>query len=367
VDFKLQDRAINSANVVTLDQFFLGAKTNSPVATKLPVGLALALLRDSNGKIVIDLPVKGSLDDPNFKIGRVLLRVLGNVLVKAATSPFSLLGSALGGGGGGDELAFQEFAAGASTLDEADIKKLDTVAKALAARPALDLDLEGAYDPASDLASLRLVQLEQQIRTAAWDARRQVDPNTPAPEALEISPELRAGMIARLHAAAFPASAATETSEFAPASAAPKPAEPALAAANPQAKATPFAPGIKPRPPRDIGRLPSYPPSSAPKARPAAIAAIPAPPAEAQTIVAPEAINTGDSPPTPAPSLLSPAEMEAQLIAGITITEEPLRALAEARAQAVRTWLLDQGKVPAERVFLTAPTTKGSRVQLNLR
>lgn len=369
VDFKLQNRAINSSNVVTLDQFFLGAKTNSPDATKLPVGLALALLRDSSGKIVIDLPVKGSLDDPNFKIGRVLLRVLGNVLVKAATSPFSLLGAAFGGGG--DELAYQEFTAGASTLDEADVKKLTTVAKALTARPALNLDLEGAYDPVTDLAALRLVQLEQQIRNAAWETRRQADPNTPAPEALEISPELRSGMIAKLYAAAFPspAAASAESAALPPDAATvpvdvPKPPAPVPAVAKPADRPAPFAPGLKPRPPREIGRLPSYAARTSP--RPAATVPAPLPSADSEA-KSPAGADSKDSAPAPAPSLLPPAEMEAQLAATIAIPDESLRALAEARAQAARAWLLEQGKVPAERVFLTAPTTKGSRVQLNLR
>jgi hypothetical protein len=371
VDFKLQDRAINSTNVVTLDQFFLGAKTNSPDATKLPVGLALALLRDNSGKIVIDMPVKGSLDDPNFKIGRVVLRVIGNVLVKAATSPFSLLGAAFGGGG--DELAFQEFTAGAATLDEADIKKLETVAKALTARPALNLDLEGAYDPAADLAALRLVQLEQQIRTTAWETRRLVDPNTPAPEALEITPELRAGMIAKLHAAAFPAPAASEAPAIAPDAAstpidAPKTPAPAPVVAKAVERPSPFAPGLKPRPPRNVGRLPTYAPSSTPKPRPSAALAVTAPPpGPAVNSSTGTPAEASVSAPALAASLLSPAEMEATLAAAITLPDESLRALAEARAQAARTWLVEQGKVPAERVFLTAPTTKGTRVQLNLR
>src|SRR5690606_25981592 len=154
-------------NLIVLDQFFLGEKTNSPDATKLPVGLALALLRDMNGKISLPVPVKGSLDDPEFKIGRVVVQVVVNILTKAATSPFSLLGAAFGGGG--DELGWQDFPAGVATLDEAGLKKLETVAKALNARPALSLDIVGVFDPVADREALRLAKLEQQVRATAWE------------------------------------------------------------------------------------------------------------------------------------------------------------------------------------------------------
>ncbi|MBC8011385.1 MAG: DUF748 domain-containing protein, partial [Burkholderiales bacterium] len=198
----IADRKVDMANLITLDQFYLGAKTNSPDATTLPVGLALSLLRDTQGKIVLDVPVKGSFDDPEFRISRVVVRVLVNILAKAATSPFSLLGAAFGGGG--DELGWQDFAAGATTPDDAGIKKLETVAKALNARPGLSLDIAGGYDPVSDLAALRRARLDREVRAAAWDARRQVDPNTPPPDEMTITPELHAGMVARLYAEAFP-------------------------------------------------------------------------------------------------------------------------------------------------------------------
>ncbi len=84
----------------TLNQFTFGDPVKSRDATGLPVrpGVAL-LLKDIDGKIVIDVPIQGTTDDPNFRIGRVVLRVIVNLLTKAAVSPFALLGSAFGGGG----------------------------------------------------------------------------------------------------------------------------------------------------------------------------------------------------------------------------------------------------------------------------
>lgn len=357
VKASLAERKVEMANLVTLDQFYLGAKTNSPDATKLPVGLALALLRDTQGKIVLDVPVKGSLDDPEFKIGRVVVRVLVNILAKAASSPFSLLGAAFGGGG--DELGWQDFAAGATSPDEAGIKKLDTVAKALNARPALSLDIAGAYDPVADLAALRRAQLEREVRVAAWEARRQVDPNTPPSETLEITPELHAGMVARLHAVAFP------LPESAPVPQVPTPDGVVL---------SPFSP-VAPEPapeaaPRRLGRLPKY---SAPTPRsPGAnvntaslsVSASPSPLASA----APagdgvEATSAGAM----IPPVMTLAEMEARLAARIEIPAAALQAVGEARAQEIRAWLIGTGKVAPERMFLTPVAATGARVNLNLK
>jgi hypothetical protein len=363
INAKLQDRRIDTANVVTLDQFHLGARTNSPDATSLPVGLALALLRDTQGRIVIDLPVKGSLDDPEFKIGRVVVRVLVNILTKAATSPFSLLGAAFGGGG--DELGWQDFAAGSAALDEAGIKKLETVARALNGRPALSLDIVGAHDPAADLAALRRERLEQEVRALAWETRRQVDPNTPPPEQLEITPELRAGMLARLYAQAFP----------------PAPDQPApriVAAAGegtftvplvPQARgaASPFAaaePRVEERPRRQVGRLPRFGSevvvtgsSREPSAGEGEVTI--ARPAEDTSVG-----ETGEPGEAPAVTL---AEVISRLAERIDIPESELHALAESRARAVRVWLLETGKVSSERVFLAPVAASGARVNLNLK
>ncbi|MCU0791772.1 MAG: DUF748 domain-containing protein [Opitutaceae bacterium] len=367
VTAKLADRKVDAANVVTLDQFYLGEKTNSPDATKLPVGLALALLRDTQGKIVIDIPVKGSLDDPEFKIGRVVVRVLVNILTKAATSPFSLLGAAFGGGG--DELGWQDFAAGSAGIDPAGIQKLGTVAKALNARPALSLDIVGAHDPVRDAEVLRRAQLDKQVRSLAWETRRLVDVNTPPMEQLEITPELRAGMVARLYAEAFP---------LAPGEIAPRvvvdenaPSIPLVPAGG--AVVSPFdpTPASSPAAPRrQVGRLPKY---GAPSV---ATVSAPAPRVVSPDASAPASAPTSASAPESAPAAadgqtvvptISLADMEARLTQRIEIPATELQALAEGRAQAIRAWLIETGKVPAERIFLAPTADTGLRVNLNLK
>ena len=102
LDYRIADRKLDAKNRLVVEQFTFGDKVNSPDATKLPVRLAVAILKDRHGVIDIDLPIAGSLDSPDFKIGRAVLKVLGNLIVKAATAPFSMIASLFGGG---DELS----------------------------------------------------------------------------------------------------------------------------------------------------------------------------------------------------------------------------------------------------------------------
>jgi hypothetical protein len=169
IDFHLRERAIESETVTVLDQFTLGEKVDSPDATKLPVKLAVALLKDPEGEIVIDVPVEGHLDDPKFRWGRVFWRVIGNLLTKAATSPFALLGAAVGGGGGVD-LEHHAFAAGDTAILPAAQQSLAAVLTALEQRPQLKIGIRGEYDPESDAPALRPLVLEARLREQAGPA-----------------------------------------------------------------------------------------------------------------------------------------------------------------------------------------------------
>src|SRR4029450_7420360 len=93
VKYLIDDRKLTAENSIVLNQLTFGNKVDSPDATKLPVLLAVALLKDRNGVINIDLPVGGSLDDPQFSVGGIVFRALMNLIAKIVTSPFALLGS----------------------------------------------------------------------------------------------------------------------------------------------------------------------------------------------------------------------------------------------------------------------------------
>ncbi len=152
LQYLIVKKKLDAENKVFLDQFTLGERVESPDATKLPVRLAIALLKNRKGEINLTIPVSGRTDDPDFSIGRVVLKILVNLLVKAATSPFALLGALFGGG---EELSYIEFDPGQSRLNELSVRKLDTLVKALHDRPALKLEIEGHADTEKDREGLR--------------------------------------------------------------------------------------------------------------------------------------------------------------------------------------------------------------------
>jgi len=133
----------------------------SPNATKLPVSLAIALLKDRKGEINLDIPVSGNIDDPKFRIGRIIIQILVNLISKAATSPFALLGAILGSG---EELSYVEFDDGSLNLGEQGLKKLDALAKALFDRPTLKLEIEGHVDVQKDKEGLKQYLFEKKLK-----------------------------------------------------------------------------------------------------------------------------------------------------------------------------------------------------------
>jgi hypothetical protein len=148
VKYHIENGKLDASNHLFLDQLTFGDHDASSTAN-LPVRLAVALLSNAKGEINIELPISGSLSDPQFSIGGVLWRVFVNLITRAVTSPFALIGSAFGGGSDG-ELGYIQFKPGVSDLTDMGKTKLETLAKALGARPALKLDIIGRYDPATD-------------------------------------------------------------------------------------------------------------------------------------------------------------------------------------------------------------------------
>ncbi len=162
--YKIDGRKLEAGHHIIVDQLEFGAKTDSKDAVSLPIKLAVALLKDRNGVIDLDVPVTGSLDDPHFRLGPVIWKVVRNLLVKIVTAPFALLGKMFGGG---PDLQFVDFPAGVATLDEAAQNRIKSVAKALAERPQLKIDvpLAGVADldrPALVQARFQALLVKQQ-------------------------------------------------------------------------------------------------------------------------------------------------------------------------------------------------------------
>jgi uncharacterized protein involved in outer membrane biogenesis len=162
VQYKIENRKLEAQNQIILNQLTFGERVESPDATKLPVLLAVALLKDRNGVIDINLPIGGSLDDPQFSIGGIVLKLILNIITKAVTAPFALIGSMFGGGG--EELSFIDFDYGRATLTPAAEAKLKTLATAMNNRPALKLEISARVDPVRDLEGLKQASIERKVK-----------------------------------------------------------------------------------------------------------------------------------------------------------------------------------------------------------
>jgi len=191
VHYKVDGGKLAAENQIFLDQLTFGDKTDSPDATGLPVKLAVALLKNSKGEIDINLPISGSLSDPQFSVGSLIWKVIGNLIGKALSAPFALLS-----GGGGDELGFVPFPAGIASLDEAATKRLDALSAKLKDRPSLKLEATGRADPALDVEGLReahVMKLMVAAKAKASDA---------SPDEVSIAPEEKDQWLAAAYKAA---------------------------------------------------------------------------------------------------------------------------------------------------------------------
>lgn len=273
VAYQIRDRKLTAENHVFLDQLTFGERVDSPDATKLPVLLAVALLKNSRGQIDINLPISGTLDDPDFSVGGIIVRVLVNLVTKAVTAPFALLGSMFGGG---EELSYIDFDAGSARLSPASEEKLRNLARALLDRPGLRLEISAHADAARDLPGLKLARLESRLRAVkAQDMVRRGESVSDV-SALPITAAERPALLQKVY----------DAERF-----------------------------DKPR--NVLGFAKSLPPD----------------------------------------------QMQQLILDNTKPTEADLLTLANQRAQAVRGWLLEQGKVPAEHIFLVGARGEGSEAQ----
>ncbi len=158
--YKVDGHKLDAQHHVVIEQLEFGDKTASKDAVSLPIKLAVSLLKDRNGVIDLNLPVTGSLDDPQFRLGPIIWKVFVNLLEKAVTAPFALLGSLFGGG---PDIQYIDFQPGVSTLDAAAAEKVKAVAKALIERPQLKIDVPIAAVPEVDRPALIAARYDAEL------------------------------------------------------------------------------------------------------------------------------------------------------------------------------------------------------------
>ncbi len=287
------DGQLDAKHHLVLDQLQFGERVESPSATSLPVRLAIALLKDRNGVIDLNLPVSGSIQNPQFSVFDIVLKMIGNLIVKAVTAPFALL---TGGGGDNQDMSAVEFTPGTAAITPQGREALGRIAKALVDRPQLRLSVTGGAATGLEEADLRRATLERRLQ---GDGRRE---------------QLRRG------------DAPAEAPPPAPAAAGASQAAAAASGAGSGEGGEPSAPPIDPAErERLLERLyRDTPLPDKPRNFLGLTKRIPAP------------------------------EMEAKLLAAQTVSSDQWRELALQRSMAVRDALIAQG-LPSDRLFLASP------------
>ena len=189
--YKVSQKVLEAENLVKVDQLTFGEKTESPDATSLPVPLVVGLLKDRKGLIEIDMPIRGDLNDPDFKYGKVVISTLLNLLTKVVASPFALMGKLVPGDGGAEDLEFIEFQPGSAILIEGELSKLDALEKALDERAGLRLDIKGTTDSTLDRNALQEMKLRAQLFAMQGTAN---------PDQEELSPRVEQRLVEKLFA-----------------------------------------------------------------------------------------------------------------------------------------------------------------------
>ena len=288
--YRIEDRKLSAENHVFLDQLTFGDKVESPDATSLPVRFAVNLLKNSRGEIDVNLPVGGTLDDPEFSVGGIVWKMILNFFGKIVSSPFSFLA----GGGPDADFSNLPFTAGSARIDAEGTKRLDTVAKTLKDRPALTLELIGRADPLVDAEGLKRESYQRKVRSLKLQDMAKAGESGGSIDEVRIDPAEYPALLKRV-----------------------------------------YADEKIPNKPRNVVGMQKDVPV---------------------------------------------ADMERMLMSVANVGDADVRALAQERANQVKAWLVETGKVPVERVFVLAPkvgedkdksdakaATSASRVDFSLR
>lgn len=198
--YRIREGRLNAENRVLLEDLQLGERVDSPSATDLPVRLAVALLKDTDGNIDIALPIQGDLNNPEFSVAPLLLQTLRNLLLRAVQAPFGLIAGLVEGDAG--QLDSVPFAPGSSTLDENARHNLARLATALQQRPGLRLEIEGMSLAALDGPPLAEQRLQRELRETWYRLLQRRGDRLPAdPGLLEVPEDMQGALLEGIYRA----------------------------------------------------------------------------------------------------------------------------------------------------------------------
>jgi len=173
--YRIANRTLKADHHIVIDQLQWGQATASKERVPLPIRLATSLLKNKDGVIDLNFPVTGSLDDPQFRLAPIVWKIIGNVIEKAVTAPFRMIGSIFAGA---EKAQYVDFAPGSATLPTGASDALATLAKVLAQRPALELDIPAGPAIKEDAIALADAQIDQLLMAKEASKGAPADPAT---------------------------------------------------------------------------------------------------------------------------------------------------------------------------------------------
>ena len=182
-----KDGELQGKNRFVIKKIKLGEPVPDYQGTRLPLGLAIALLEDSDGMIDVNIPVKGNVNEPEFSVGHLVWQAVKTVLTNVVTAPFRALGALLGI----ENLDAIGFVPGESALPLEDEEQLTKIAELLAKRPKSKLVIHGTYDPSVDAAELARAMADKAILEASGI---KVVPGEPLPLPNLTDPKVKSGL-----------------------------------------------------------------------------------------------------------------------------------------------------------------------------
>jgi hypothetical protein len=165
--YRVEEGQLVGSNELVFEKLKLGEKVESASALDLPIELAVALLADAEGRIDLAIPVSGNLNDPQFDIGGLVAKALGNVVAKVVSAPFRMIASLLGRDKNAEGLDAVRFEAGSARLSPPQEETVAAIARALAERPRLAVAIHGGYDEAADTAAIKRRRARELVAAAA--------------------------------------------------------------------------------------------------------------------------------------------------------------------------------------------------------
>ncbi|MCK5355583.1 MAG: DUF748 domain-containing protein, partial [Methyloprofundus sp.] len=198
--YQVKDGQLTAKNDLLIDQLELGEAVENPDAVSLPLTLAIALLKDKDGKIIINMPLKGSLDDPDFSLGPLVFDTFVNLLVKVAASPFTAIGSFLNSD---EDFSVVTFEAGSAEITVGQSTKLDELASALVQKPELSLEVKGEAYTNQDWPAMKDHALLDQLKQR-YSAERKKEGKTKLPDPITLSEDEYQRLLADLFIQTFP-------------------------------------------------------------------------------------------------------------------------------------------------------------------